>query len=255
MENASGKVKTMKVRNPNFFIGIAPSSTTWFNRSVASLPSKCRIHNPKDLHITIAFLGRIESPQIIDSLKSYIDNIPTFPIPQHYNLAEPHAFPSLARMTAIGYKIGFNYDLIKDFIFVHRPKFYEITDPNSVKHDKRIPKPHITIARPPKSDSINSVQDNEYIKRKMIEWVENKQNNHIPIEHALLLHEISLYTWTDTYPQAPLYKKIHSKSLISQEMIHETMLESNGKQHLLSYDGSINDNDNQRDTEIRPFAL
>lgn len=237
---------------PNFFIGIPPSSISWFNKSIASLPKKCRIHDPKDLHITVAFLGKIEHPQIIDALKSYIDSIPTFPIPQHYNLSEPHAFPSLSRMTSIGYQVGVNYDLLKDFIFVHRPKFYEIAEQTKGKHDSRIPKPHITIARPPNYDHTDSDQDKEYIKRKMSEWVENKENNHAPIEHALLFHEVSLYTWTDSYPQEPLFKKIHSKSLVPEEIVHDTMLESNRKQKVFTDNEPV---DNIENTEIRPFSV
>eukprot|EP01083_Nonionella_stella_P316485 1147795_1 len=206
----------------NYFIGIAPSSTSWFTRSIASLPNKCRIHDPLDLHITVAFLGKISSPNIIESLKSYIDDIPTFAIPQHYNLLEPHAFPHLSRMTSIGYKVGTNYDLIKDFMFIHRPQFYELASVQ--KRDARVPQPHITIARPPRDDVDLSEMD--YIKRKMTEWVENKNGNHAPIEHELLFHEIALYSWSDTYPRAPLFTKLHTKSLIPSNMEYQDMTQS-----------------------------
>lgn len=205
----------------NYFVGIAPSSTKWLSKSVASLPPKCRILDPSDLHITVAFLGRIESSAIIDSLKQYIDNIPTFPIPHTYNLAEPHAYPQLSRMTAIGYKVGRNYNLIQDFIFVHRRKFYEIAAQNNDTHhfSRRIPTPHMTIARQPLDSE--GAETMEYVKRKMREWVENQNGEcHAPINDDLLFHEIALYCWSDHYPEMPLFQKVHTKSLIPSTMIH-----------------------------------
>ena len=53
----------------------------------------------------------------------------------------------------------------------------------------------------------------------MIEWVEHKNGDHAPIHHQLLFHEIALYSWTDTYPKPPLFKKLHSKSLLPPNLM------------------------------------
>ena len=37
--------------------------------------------------------------------------------------------------------------------------------------------------------------------------------------HPIVLDEIALYTWSDSYPEAPLFEKIHTKSLLTDELL------------------------------------
>ena len=106
------------------------------------LPEVLRPIHPEDLHVTVAYFGRIPEdrhPRILDLIAS----MPQEPVP--VTLAGLLALPSRERPTATTLRLGRGHDVLADLMRTWRPPLAAAAE---VEPETRGPLPHVTFARP-----------------------------------------------------------------------------------------------------------
>ncbi len=128
----------------NWFVGLPlpVADGNWYRDLLRLGPPELRFFQPDDIHMTIAFLGRMSlacKPDVIDVLTSL--RAESF----HVSLGRLRALPSEQHITALAFELERGAETARRLIADWRPSLYRAAN---ARADSRPPLPHITIARP-----------------------------------------------------------------------------------------------------------
>ncbi len=129
----------------NWFVGIPIDAADWLPELRQGAPAGLRFFDPADVHMTIAFLGRLAMDRV-ERVVAALDAIPAAEFPL-FN-ARPGRLlllPSPRRFSAVSFSLDAGAQRAAQLMGRHRKTFYAAAD---VPGDTRAPLPHITIARP-----------------------------------------------------------------------------------------------------------
>ena len=177
-------------KNANWFVGIPISGDGWFEEVIEQLPENLRVFNSKDLHITVAFLGKlqIEEDKVnrkVGNIKLVLEEMKTER--KSFRLGGVLFLPSKKRFSAVCLSIEQGSTELSELILQYEPILKKCSGLKEMgMWEKRKPLPHVTIARP-----LKKLQWND---RRNI--VENCSGIKIPF-CDVLVNKVALYTWAD----------------------------------------------------------
>lgn len=129
----------------NWFVGVPIASADWLPELKHHAPAGLRFFDPADVHLTIAFLGRL-TPDRVEKVIAALDAIPAAEFPLFKaRLGRLLLLPSPRRFSAVSFSLDAGAEQAAQLMGRHREIFYSAA---AVPGDTRAPLPHITIARP-----------------------------------------------------------------------------------------------------------
>ena len=165
----------------NWFVGIPIAATDWLPELQAGAPPGLRFFNPADVHMTIAFLGRLKAERV-EKVVAAMDAIPATDFsPFNVRLGHLLLLPSPRRFSAVSFALSTGAEQAAQAMDRHRETFYTAAD---VPGDTRPPLPHITIARPRRGLGAGEL-------REISAWAQSIE----PPRVALQLGAPVLYCW------------------------------------------------------------
>jgi 2'-5' RNA ligase len=132
-------------RAGNWFVGwpvVVPAG--WIESIRAGAPESLRWFAERDLHVTLAFLGRFRTDRF-DAVAALLDAIP--PLPEVVTLGSLRLLPNSRRFSAISFELDSGRSAVSDIIECHRS---DVLAAAGATPDDRPPLAHVTIARPPR---------------------------------------------------------------------------------------------------------
>lgn len=171
-------------QQPNWFVAFPVEPGEWYYRLTKLFPQGTRLFGPTDLHLTVAFLGRLRQEAAQDVAQEVAS---MEPLCFEERLGTLIPLPSTRRLTAISLALAPASHQLLRWIETARPRFYELA---AAAPDKRKVLPHITIARPPRP--IDSGQ-----KTALLEVIANTP----PLLEKIVLQGPALYTWSQHRPR------------------------------------------------------
>lgn len=169
---------------PNWFVGMPVDAGTWFAPLVAGAPPGLRIFHPDDLHMTVAFLGGCGEERARAAFAWAVNgaiDIPGGPFDVTLGALAPMGNPR--RPSALSVLLQSGLDEAVTIIAALRPAMWAAT---SARPDHRAPKPHITVARPPRRAT--GAQ-----RRAAVAWAESIA----PLGDGVTIDRLCLYTWSE----------------------------------------------------------
>lgn len=127
---------------PSCFAALRLGDPAPLERLHARLPPELRRIHPLDLHLTVAYFGRVD-PGLHDVLKAAIDAVPW--APRVVELGELVVLPSRERCSAMAGTLGHGRSELEEFLAEHRDRLRGLA---GLPPEGREPLPHVTFARP-----------------------------------------------------------------------------------------------------------
>lgn len=131
----------------NWFVGFPVSHVGWYKELRRNLPEGVRVFAAEDLHITVAFLGRL-SEEARESVCEAIKQLSFTPV--EIALGGLMQLPSPRRFSALSFYLERGRREIEEFMAQNAPLIYKAA---GVEPDRRKPLAHLTIARPLRKNS------------------------------------------------------------------------------------------------------
>lgn len=164
---------------PNWFVGLPVSPGTWLGPLLAEAPADLKRIHPDDLHLSVAFLGDV-SEEAARRAWAIAEAYHHAPLSVRLSGLAPMGNPR--RPTALSVLLSDGHDEVCALIAALRGPMARAA---GTREDDRPPKPHITVARPPRKAPGEA-------RRQAVRWAES----HAPLDVPLTLSDIALYTWS-----------------------------------------------------------
>jgi len=152
----------------------------WFDNYLENRPNAVRVFHPEDLHMTIAFLGKISADQqaaVIQAMEKLAHA--EFEISFHRLVALPNA----KRMSALSFSVNAGFQEAVNLIETWRAPIFKSI---STEVETRPALPHITIARPER-------RANSQERKSILGWLKTVEAPRLKIP----INRVALYTWSD----------------------------------------------------------
>ena len=165
---------------PNWFIGLPVPAADWLLETLSNAPEGLRCFQPADLHITLAFLGTVDS-ELAHSAWSAAEKRamdPTFIVP-----GKVRPFGAKKRPSALSFVLEAGHDEIAAYMERNRTA---ILRGAGRPPDKRPPRPHLTIARIPR-------RADDKLREAALNWAESVETPGL----GITLDRMALYSWAD----------------------------------------------------------
>ncbi len=166
--------------SPNWFIGFPVHPGDWYEQVITGMPAGIKSLNKDDLHMTFAFFGPAGESLARCAWEAAID-LSLSPVNFTFGPIEPFGNPAKPSAFALTLDKGKNQAIA--YMEAHQAGLLAIAGAGPEKYT---PRPHITIARPPRSAS-------DELRAEGIAWLESV----VPPEPELTLDQLALYTWSD----------------------------------------------------------
>ncbi len=166
--------------SPNWFVGFPVEADTWFTKVVAHVPAGIKCFTPADLHMTFAFLGPVEAKTAMKVWQVALE-IDISPVSYTFGQMEPFGNPD--RPSAYAFTLDRGRDQVVDYMHEHTNALLEIA---GKEKESRAPRPHVTIARPPRRAS-------DELRAEGLAWLEQVE----PPATLLQIDKVALFTWAD----------------------------------------------------------
>ncbi|ACF14980.1 Phosphoesterase HXTX [Chloroherpeton thalassium ATCC 35110] len=180
----------------NTFVA-APIENTkgWLSQYLIKLPDALRVFDARDLHLTVAFLGKIsaEAQHAVIRILEQLSH-PAFEI----SFDRLVALPNAKRMSAISLRVKDGASEAARFIETWREPIFQSV---ALPPETRPPLPHITIARPKRNATARE-------KNTILNWC----NAETPPSVTIPINRVALYTWSDNRKERQ-FKILYEKSL------------------------------------------
>lgn len=164
----------------NWFIAFPIPPIQGLAETLKGIPEHCRVIHPADLHLTLAFLGSCGETAAFRAWEF----VSMLPLPSF--VFEPHhleAFGNPKRPSALGIVPRSASSVLSQFMLLYRDQLCDIA---GAKRELRPPRPHVTIARPPKRATHQELDlCNKWAKQATC-----------PSE-PIFLSTLALYTWAE----------------------------------------------------------
>jgi 2'-5' RNA ligase len=152
----------------------------WFAPLVADVPPNLRVFHPDDLHMTVAFLGGCGE----EAARSAFVLAEGHPAPPFtVTLGGLAAMGNPRRPSALSLLLEEGRDQAVAIIAALRDDMCKLA---GARPDDRPPKPHITVARPPR-------RANGSERRAAVAWAESVA----PLGAKVTVDRLCLYTWSE----------------------------------------------------------
>lgn len=162
----------------NWFVGLPVPAGGWFDALRADIPRGLRIFGPGDLHITLAFLGACGEAAAMRGWAA----LPALGArPFEVRLGDVRGFGRPSRPSAFSVVLAAGADDVAGYIGATRDPVLAAA---GARPDRRTPRPHLTIARPPRRAKATEI-------RAAQAWARSVP----PLGAALELDRVALYTW------------------------------------------------------------
>lgn len=179
----------------NWFVALPVSASELPQGLLDGLPAGLRRFDPRDLHVTVAFLGPVTEAAAAAAWQAAaeIDEGP-FAV----ELGPPAALGRPRRPSAYGLDLGAGADAVADFIARWRDPLLAAAgrDP-----ERRPVRPHVTLGRPPR-------RGGEAIRERAGRWLETCE----PPPATLHLDRLALYTASEDRRER-LFRIVHERPL------------------------------------------
>lgn len=165
---------------PNWFIALPVDLGALLPSLVADAPRSVRVFDPRDLHLTIAFLGPVDATVATAAFaRAYTPPLAALtaelgPVEPFGNPRNPSAFALTTR--------GPGRDALATFMAAHTNAILAVAHRPP---ETRSPRPHITLARPRRSADAEA-------RAEARRWAERIA---VPAGSAVHFERIALYTW------------------------------------------------------------
>jgi 2'-5' RNA ligase len=164
----------------NWFIGIPVPAARWLPAALAQAPPCLRPFHPDDVHITVAFLGPTGDRRALAAWDALASCPERGPFSVTLGPLEPFGGRT---PSAYSFVLDSGRAEVSDYVAAVRDRALSAAD---ARPDTRPPKPHLTIARPPRKASTSE-------RREAAAWARRV----VPPAEALQLDRIALFTWAD----------------------------------------------------------
>lgn len=165
---------------PNWFVGLPVSAGRWLEKLLEEAPSDLKRIHPDDVHLSVAFFGDV-SEEAARRAWAIAEAYHHPPLAVRLSGLAPMGNPR--RPTALSVMLSEGHDEVCALIAGLRGPMAKAA---GAREDDRPPKPHITVARPPRKATGEA-------RRRAVRWAER----HPPLDVPLTLNDIALYTWSE----------------------------------------------------------
>ncbi len=180
---------------PNWFVAAPIPAASWLPSALAELPPECRGFDPRDVHMTVAFLGAMD-PSRQAAVTAAMDRVSAEPFA--IVLGELLALPSPKRLSALSFSVAEGEPAAKALIGQWRG---DLIAAAGARPDPRPPLAHITVARPIRKYGPRG-------QRAGLDWARAVA----PPKQRLVVDRLALYTWADDR-RARQFKVVHERPL------------------------------------------
>ena len=162
----------------NWFAAFPVSAEGWYPGVCRQIPESVRLFAPEDLHLTVAFFGRLEERAIVDVKKSLQEiSFSSFTI----TLGKLIPLPSSRRFSALSFQVDQGCRELETFMGDTSPVLYRAAGQTE---DSRKPLAHVTIGRPGRKSS----RDERAAVLKSVAAIDT-------VTTRLHLNTLALYGW------------------------------------------------------------
>lgn len=162
----------------NWFVGFPVSPDGWYTELRTQLPNGLRVFHPEDLHLTVAFLGRL-GEEARNQIREVLLSFTIAPLMATLGSLVP--LPSFRRFSALSFELEEGRKEIETLMSEKGPPVF---DAAGVEPDTRPPLAHVTIARPERKGSFQA-------KAALLEQVRELR----PLPIKIPIDSIALYGW------------------------------------------------------------
>lgn len=163
--------------NANWFIGLEVPPDGWFAPLMAGAPPELRALHPRDLHLTVAFLGPCGEARARDAWAAAA-GAALRPRPVTLGAVTPMGNPR--RPSAISVLLDEGRDAVAAYMATVQAAALEAA---GLPPEARAPKPHVTVGRPRRSAGSEE-------RRRILTWAAACA----PVGAPLVLARLGLYT-------------------------------------------------------------
>lgn len=179
----------------NWFVGLPVPTEGWLDALLAEVPRRVRTFAPGDVHLTVAFFGRVSEEA---ARRGWAAADPTGHPPFRVRLGSLAPMGNPRRPSALSLLLDEGRDEAVRLIEALRDPVLAAA---GARPDRRPPKPHVTVARPRRKASKPE-------RREALAWAAAQP----PVNAALTLEQLALYTWSDDRP-ATLFRIVDTRPL------------------------------------------
>ncbi len=165
--------------SPNWFVGFPVDSDSWYEKVITNSPDGIKCFNPIDLHITFAFFGAVGAE---NAQRAWFKAIEAGLQRATITLGAVAPFGDPEKPSAYAFTLNSGREEVVSYMERHRKGILDIVD----RAPKYAPRPHLTIARPPRKAS-------DALRAEGLAWIETI----VAPEERLVLDKLALYTWAD----------------------------------------------------------
>ena len=168
---------------PNWFIALPVPCDGWLEPALESSPEFVRRFRPDDVHLTIAFLGACSESEAFrawDAARA----IRIEPFVAELTQLQP--FGKRVSPSAFSATLGDGREIASTIIAKHREAILAAA---ALPPDSRPPRPHVTIARPPRRASKRQREEAK-------DWAAS-----VRLNARVNIDTIALYTWSELRPR------------------------------------------------------
>ncbi|MFK7848556.1 MAG: 2'-5' RNA ligase family protein [Rhodothermales bacterium] len=165
---------------PNWFIGFPVDWESWHETVITNVPAGIKCLSPVDLHVTFAFFGAVgeeNARRAWDEMKERV--FPAFGV----SLGPMELFGDPDKPSAYALTLEKGRENAISCMQTHRDHLLSVAGSSPEKYK---PRPHITIARPPRSAS-------DTLRLAGESWALSVT----PPDTQFNLDKLALYTWAD----------------------------------------------------------
>ena len=166
---------------PNWFIAVPITDTGWLGPLLADAPPGVRRFVPADLHMTVAFLGAC-APEAAHAAWETCAGLALPSAVASARLGELVPMGGRRRPSAYALSVSDPAGAAAALIAAWRDPLLEAA---GAPPDHRPPRPHVTVARPPRRAS-------DAVYAQGAAWLQAQP----PLSQPVVLSQVALYTWS-----------------------------------------------------------
>jgi 2'-5' RNA ligase len=164
----------------NWFAALPVAPGEWFAPLISDAPESVRVFHPLDVHITVAFLGRVGEERALAAWETVnVESCPTIEVV----LDKLEAFGNPRRPSALSVTLAQGKDEVIALIERLRGPMIAAA---GARPDTRPPRPHITVARPARAA-------NTAARKRAVAWAQGKP----AVTAHVVIDRLALYTWNE----------------------------------------------------------
>ena len=166
--------------SPNWFLAFPVDPNRWYQKIITNVPSGIKCFNQEDLHVTLAFLGPAGEERARRAWREACQ-LKLTGVDVMLGPMEPFGNPE--QPSAYAFTLDKGREEVVSYIASFRDGLLEIAGRSA---EQRKPRPHVTIARPPRGASAT-------LRAEGLRWLKQVR----PPRGSLRLDQLALYTWSD----------------------------------------------------------